>query len=76
VAASPAHLASLVRVGREERVGLIVREPHEPVRDAEFLALRTGARVAVLASSVGAVPEARDYISLIDYDVRTLSSTR
>lgn len=76
VAASPAHLAALAREGREARVGLIVREPHEPARDAEFLAGRTGARVAILASSVGAVPEARDYLSLIDYDVRTLASFR
>jgi ABC-type Zn uptake system ZnuABC Zn-binding protein ZnuA len=76
VAPSPAHLAALAREGREARVGLIVREPHEPERDAEFLAGRTGARVAILASSVGAVPEARDYLSLIDYDVRTLASFR
>jgi ABC-type Zn uptake system ZnuABC Zn-binding protein ZnuA len=57
-------------------VGAIVREPHEPKRDADFIAQRTGARVAILASSVGAVPEARDYISLIDYNVRALSKAR
>ena len=37
-----------------------------------FLASRLGARVVVLASGVGAVPEARDYLSLIDYNVRAL----
>jgi ABC-type Zn uptake system ZnuABC Zn-binding protein ZnuA len=73
---SASHLAKLAREGAEARVGAIVREPHEPARDAEFLASRMGARVAVLASSVGAVPEARDYISLIDYDVRALSPSR
>jgi ABC-type Zn uptake system ZnuABC Zn-binding protein ZnuA len=73
---SASHLAKLAREGVEARVGAIVREPHEPARDAQFLASRTGARVAVLASSVGAVPEARDYISLIDYDVRALSPSR
>jgi ABC-type Zn uptake system ZnuABC Zn-binding protein ZnuA len=69
IAPSPAHLAALARA----RPGLIVREAHEPARDAQFLASRTGARVVILASSVGAVPEARDYISLIDYNVRALS---
>jgi len=72
VAASPAHLAELVRIGAREHVGAVVREPHEPKRDADFIASRTGARVAVLASGVGAVPEARDYLSLIDYNVRAL----
>ncbi|MGZ5042171.1 MAG: metal ABC transporter substrate-binding protein, partial [Usitatibacter sp.] len=76
VAPSPAHLAALVRAARDARVGIIVREPHEPARDADFLASRAGARVAVLASGVGGVPEAHDYLSLIDYDVRTIASTR
>ena len=72
IAPSPSHLATLARLGTRERVGAIVREPHEPKRDADFLASRTGARVVVLASGVGAVPEARDYISLIDFNVRAL----
>lgn len=67
---SPSHLASLARL---EKVDAIVREPHEPKRDADFLASRTGARVVILASSVGSVPEAGDYLSLIDYDVRALA---
>jgi len=72
IAPSPAHLASLTQLGTKERVGAIVRGPHEPKRDADFIAARTGAKVVILASSVGAVPEARDYISLIDYNVRAL----
>jgi len=72
--ASPAHLIALANKGTAERVAVIVREPHEPRREVEFIAAKTGARVAVLAASVGAVPEARDYLSLIDYDVRTLAA--
>lgn len=66
----PAHLAELAQM---RKVTAIVRQPHEPQRDADFLAARTGAPVVVLASGVGAVPEARDYLSLIDYNVRALS---
>ena len=65
----PAHLASLTSL---RDVKAVIREPHEAERDARFIASKTGARVVVLASSVGAVSEARDYLSLIDYDVRTL----
>jgi ABC-type Zn uptake system ZnuABC Zn-binding protein ZnuA len=69
VSPSPSHLATLSRL----KVAAILREPHEPRRDADFLAARTGAKIVILASSVGAVPEARDYLSLIDYNVRALS---
>ena len=36
------------------------------------LRARSGARIAWLAPSVGADPEARDYIGLIDLDVKRL----
>ena len=51
----------------------MIRERHEPERDAAFIARASGARVVVLASSVGGVPEAVDYLSLIDYDVQALA---
>jgi ABC-type Zn uptake system ZnuABC Zn-binding protein ZnuA len=72
VAPSPSHLAALTRM----KPAAIIREPHEPRRDADFLAARTGAKVVVLASSVGGVPEARDYLSLIDYNVRALAALK
>jgi hypothetical protein len=53
-----------------------VREPHEPRRDADFIAARTGAKVVILASGIGAVPEAQDYLSLIDYNVKALAAAR
>lgn len=74
VAPSPAHLAQLAASGKRERVAAIVREPQEPARDADFLAARTGASVVILASGVGAVPQAGDYLSLIDYNVRALAA--
>lgn len=71
---SPAHLASLLRQVRDERVAAIVREAGEPARDAEFLARRGESRVVVLAGSVGALPEAGDYLSLFDVNVDRLAS--
>ena len=69
---SAAHLAALAKLGAGSRVAAIVREPYEPARDVEFLAAKSGARVAILASGVGEVPEAADYLALIDYDVKAL----
>jgi hypothetical protein len=57
---------------RERRVRVIVRQPLEPQRDAVFLAQRTGAKMVVLAASVGALPAAADYFSLFDTNVAAL----
>ena len=71
---SAAHLAGLTRTMQEKGIAVIVRQPHEPAKNAEFLARRAGAEVVILAASVGAVPDARDYIGLVDYDVKALAA--
>lgn len=74
VAPSPAALAVLIRRMREEHVAVIVRHPQEPSRDVDFLARRAGARVAVLAASIGDLPQARDYFSLFETNVAALTA--
>jgi len=69
---SPTHLASLISVMNARGARIIVRQPHEPERDAAFVAQRTGGVVAVLAASVGAQPGADDYVSLFDVNVAAL----
>lgn len=72
VAPSPAALGGLIRRVREENIALIIRHPLDPVRDVEFLVRKTGAKVAVLAASVGDLPQARDYFSLFEANVAAL----
>ena len=69
---SPAHLASLINAMNARGAHVIVRQPHEPAKDAAFVAQRTGGVVAVLAASVGALPGADDYVSLFDVNVAAL----
>jgi ABC-type Zn uptake system ZnuABC Zn-binding protein ZnuA len=69
---SPAHLASLIGTMNDRGARIIVRQPHEPAKDAAFVAQRTGGVVAVLAASVGALPGADDYVSLFDVNVAAL----
>ncbi|HXF65069.1 MAG TPA: metal ABC transporter substrate-binding protein [Burkholderiales bacterium] len=71
---SPSHLASLLKLMETQQVKLIVRQPHEPSKNADFLAARTGAKVVLLAGSVGAVPQAKDYLSLFDYNAEALAN--
>jgi len=71
---SPAHIAKLVHTMRNEGVRILVREPHDPQRDIAFVADKAGARIVTLAASVGALPQARDYISLFDTNIAALES--
>lgn len=72
VAPSPSALSTLIRRMRDEKVALIVRQPQEPSRDVDFLARKTGARVAILAASVGDLPQAADYFSLFETNIAAL----
>jgi ABC-type Zn uptake system ZnuABC Zn-binding protein ZnuA len=72
VPASPSSLANLVRTMRARGARLVLREPHDPARDIAFVADKVGAKIVTLAASVGALPQAQDYISLFDTNVETL----
>jgi ABC-type Zn uptake system ZnuABC Zn-binding protein ZnuA len=69
---SPAHLAGLIRTMRERNVRIVVRQPHEPEKNAAFVAEKAAASVVLLAGSVGALPSAPDYLSLFDANVDAL----
>ena len=69
---SPSHLAGIVRTMQARGVRVVIREPHEPKRDVDFVANKAGAKVVTLAASVGALPQAGDYIALFDANVAAL----
>lgn len=71
---TPGHLASVVQIATQRKVKVILQEPYYSTRHGEFVASRTGARVIIIPLSVGNVPEAVDYISLIDTLVARVSS--
>ena len=64
---TPGHIAQLVERMRREGVKLVIRERHYPAGLAETIAQRTGAKLVELPAMVGGVPEAKDYLSFIDY---------
>jgi len=69
---TPGHIADLEERMRREKVDLVVRELHYPAGLAETVAQKTGAKLVELPLMVGGVPEAKDYISFIDYDLHTM----
>jgi ABC-type Zn uptake system ZnuABC Zn-binding protein ZnuA len=63
---SPKHLNRVIQMVKGNRVKLILHEIYHDERPSKFVGKRTGAKVLVLPTSVGGVPQASDYIALID----------
>jgi zinc/manganese transport system substrate-binding protein len=69
---TPGHIVELEEQMRREGVKIVVRELHYPATLATTVAQRTGATLVELPAMVGGVPEAKDYLSFIDYNIRTM----
>ena len=69
---TPGHIAELEETMRRDHVDLVVRERHYPANLAATVAEATGAKLVELPVMVGGVPEAKDYISFIDYNLHTM----
>jgi zinc/manganese transport system substrate-binding protein len=70
---TPAHLAKLIQLMKDDKVKVIIVEPWSDVKLSERVAAEAGARAVVLAAAVGAVKGADTYLDAIDYNVRTLA---
>jgi zinc/manganese transport system substrate-binding protein len=70
---TPGHTAELLQLVRSSGIKAIIVEPFYDPAAAEQIARSGGARVVRLATSSGGVDEAKDYISLMGYNVRTLA---
>jgi zinc/manganese transport system substrate-binding protein len=69
---TPGHIAELRESMRQNKVEIVVRELHYPAGLAETIARQTGAKLVELPAMAGGMPETKDYISFIDYNVRTM----
>jgi zinc/manganese transport system substrate-binding protein len=71
---SPSHTAELIRLVRDAKVNTIIVEPFYDTSAPDQIARATGAKVIRLSTSVGGVDAAKDYVSLMDYNVATLAA--
>ena len=70
---SPQHLVRLIRQMKDEKIKVVLIEPWNDVKLATRVAEEAGARALVVASAVGAVKGADNYLATIDYNVKTLA---
>lgn len=69
---TPRHLQSLIETGSREGVSAILVNTYFEKRSPSFVAEKTGGRMLALPIDVLGVPEAADYISLMDYITNAL----
>jgi zinc/manganese transport system substrate-binding protein len=74
IPASPAHLANLIRVVKEQKVKAIVAEPYADQKTVELVARDSGARAVVLPSAVNGVKGTDTYLAFLEYNVTTLAA--
>jgi len=70
---SPAHTVELINMMIAKRIPVILMEPYFDEKTPKAVAGKTGATLVTFIPSVGGVPEAKDYVSLFDYDVKLLA---
>ncbi len=69
---SPSHTVEIINLMRERKIPVILMEPYFDRKTPKAVAEKTGALLLTFNPSVGGVPQAKDYISLFDYDVKLL----
>ncbi len=70
---SPSHTVELINMMIEKKIPIILMEPYFDQKTPKAVADKTGATLLTFIPSVGGVPEAKDYVSLFDYDVKLLA---
>jgi len=71
----PQHLARLIALMKEKQSKLLLMEDFYNRSVAALVAQKAGAKLLVLPTDVGATPEIKDWFTLADAVVRTLSSS-
>jgi zinc/manganese transport system substrate-binding protein len=69
---SPSHTLELMQEMKRQNVKVILVEPYFDLKTPNAIARETGAKVLVLAPSVGGEKEITDYLKLFDYDINML----
>ena len=72
IAPTPTHLAELVKTMKEQKVGLIIREPQYDAKVPAWLAEQTGAKVAVAGTMANYAPGAETYIKFCESNLRNI----
>jgi zinc/manganese transport system substrate-binding protein len=71
---SPSHTLDLIQEMKRQGVKIMLVEPYFDLKTPDAIARETGAKVLVMAPSVGGEKETTDYLKLFDYDINMLTT--
>ena len=69
---SPKHIEELVQYVQSRHLPLIIQPSFFPKDAGETLERLSGAKLIVLCQAVGELPQASDYISMLDFNIATI----
>ncbi len=69
---SPSHTFELEQAMKRDQVKIVMVEPYFDLTTPNAIGRETGAKILVLAPSVGGVESIKTYFDLFDYDIKTL----
>ncbi|MFH0789445.1 MAG: zinc ABC transporter substrate-binding protein [Pseudomonadota bacterium] len=67
------HIEELIEAAKSQKVDFIFQDVYHEKRSARFMAEKTGAKDVLFPHDIGAVPEAKDLVSLFEEIVRRLT---
>ncbi len=68
----PQHLAELESFIKAKSVRVLIQASYFPTEAGDYLQDKTGIKVLSLCQNVGELPECKDYVSMIDYDLNQI----
>jgi ABC-type Zn uptake system ZnuABC Zn-binding protein ZnuA len=71
---SPTHLATLIRLMREQKIRLLIAEPFADRKVAQLVAREAGATLLVLPSAVGGVKGIASHLDLFEHNVNAIAN--
>ena len=72
---TPSQLVKVINLIKQNHIKVIITSPYFPTKSADVVARQTGAKVVVLATSVGAFEGIKNYFDLFDYNIKKLTNS-
>lgn len=69
---TPLQLVKVIRAIKRDNIKTIISSPYFTTESADLVARQTGAKVVIIATSVGAEPAIKNYFDLFDYNITKL----
>ena len=71
---TPSQLVKIIKEVKENNIKVIISSPYFTTASSDVVTKQTGAKTLVLATSVGAFDNIKDYYQLFDYNIGLLTS--